>query len=168
VIVISSLWKIDEALSRFNVRHLISINDPGSRPPDLSVVRHANRRNFEFHDATRKTAGNRLVSRSQIEEILSFGRGVIDGGDPVLIHCTAGVSRSVAAGLILAASLNKVEISALMELLRDKAPYSQPNLLVVRLGDDCLGLNGRLVAAVSSLSEPNSMISPEPFVLNVV
>jgi|APSaa5957512535_1039671.scaffolds.fasta_scaffold67592_3 predicted protein tyrosine phosphatase len=141
MIIVSSLWQADDAIRDFNVRHVISLNDPGSVPPPMLSISKANRICVEFHDVTKETTNQIAPTIEDIETIISFGRGVLDGGDPVLIHCVAGVSRSTAAGLILAASYNKVEPDELVKLLRCKAPYSQPNTLMVQLGDSSLGLN---------------------------
>jgi predicted protein tyrosine phosphatase len=168
MIIISSMWKLDDALSQFRAKYVISIIDPGSVPPVLPGIKHASRCNLEFHDVTESTQSATPASSAQIEEIVSFGRSVLSGGDSILIHCTAGVSRSTAAGLVLAASFESVEIDGLVTLLRDKAPYSQPNSLMVRLGDDLLGLGGHLVTAVDLLGDADMEMAPEPFVLNVV
>jgi predicted protein tyrosine phosphatase len=168
MIIVSSMWKLDMALTQFKAQHVISINDPGSNPPALPSIKQKNRINLQFHDVIENTQSVTPVSAAQIEEIVSFGKTVIDGGSPVLIHCTAGVSRSTAAGLVLAASFEVMEIAVIVKLLREKAPYSQPNSLIVQLGDNYLELDGQLVSAVGSLKEPNSAMVPEPFVLNVV
>jgi predicted protein tyrosine phosphatase len=168
MIIISSLWKLDEALSHYNARHVISLNNSNGVPLTIHGVEAADRCNLEFDDVTEKTAWNKPPSSDQIGIIISFGRAVIEAGDPVLIHCTAGVSRSTAAGLLLAASFATMKIDQLVRLLREKAPYSQPNSLMVFLGDEHLSLNGQLISAVNSLGEPSRESTPEPFVLNVV
>ncbi len=168
MIIISSIWKVDDALAHFKAKHVISINDPGSVPPTLPSIEDANRLSLEFHDVVQNTQGKVLVTPSQIEKMVSFGRKAIGRGDPILIHCTAGVSRSTAAGLVIAASYWTKEMELLGQLLRNKAPFSQPNSLMIQLGDAFLGLNSQLISAVEKLDGPNMELAPEPFVLNVI
>jgi hypothetical protein len=39
---------------------------------------------------------------------------------------------------------------------------------MIQLGDELLGLDGRLDAAVMNMSDPDYESTPEPFVLNVI
>ena len=66
---------------------------------------------------------------------------------PVLIHCYAGVSRSMATaliGLVLKAPVREAEAAL---ALRAAAPHAQPNRRMVAIADEILGCGGRLVAA---------------------
>jgi predicted protein tyrosine phosphatase len=168
LIVVSSLWQIDDAIRDFNIRHVISLNDPNSVPPPIPDIPKSNRLCVEFHDVTEEMPHRITPTIEDIETIISFGRGVLDGGDPVLIHCVAGVSRSTAAGLIVAANCSTKEPDELVKLLRNKAPYCQPNTLMIRLGDNSMALNGELISAVGSMDDPDQKATPEPFVLNVI
>jgi predicted protein tyrosine phosphatase len=64
--------------------------------------------------------------------------------DALVIHCTAGISRSTAAFAILAAQRRpgaEVEVFAELRAIR---PRAWPNSLMIALADDLLGAQGRL------------------------
>jgi predicted protein tyrosine phosphatase len=150
MIVVSSLWQVGDAIRNFNVRHVISLNDPNSVPPTMPDIPATNRLCVEFHDVSEETPNRINPTIENIEAIIAFGRCVLDGGDPVLIHCVAGVSRSTAAGLIVAANCSTKEPDELVKLLRNKAPYCQPNTMMIRLGDNSMELNGELISCSNS------------------
>jgi predicted protein tyrosine phosphatase len=76
---------------------------------------------------------------------------------PFLIHCWAGISRSMASAFtILCDRLGpgrEIEIALAM---RRRAPHAQPNALLVRHADEALGRSGRMVAALEAMG-PSSM-----------
>ena len=168
MIIVSNIWTTDEAIQAYSARHLISLNDPSSlvkAPPGIDDQSHLD---LHFYDVVGATCGVISPSLEHIAEIVSFGKGHIENGYPVLIRCTAGVSRSTAAALVLAASFKTMDLGQLVQLLRDRAPYSRPNSLMISLGDELLSLGGALVTAVQNMGPPDNAGIPKPFVLNVV
>lgn len=130
-------------------KHVISINNPTEDPP-RPLRNHPGRHLvLHFHDTTRGSGlGGVPPRRRDVAQILEFARG-IGPDDPVLVHCTAGISRSSAAALAVIAS--KLEPSrssaqrAFRELL-DVKDTIRPNTDMVALADAQLGYGGELVA----------------------
>lgn len=87
-------------------------------------------------------------------EILRVARRALRRSGPenwhLLVHCNAGLSRSVAAALLILAlddgpGLEEVSVARLREVTGDPAP--SPNLNLILHGDRLLGREGRLLAA---------------------
>lgn len=151
--------------SRFS--SVVSIGDPDDPAPTALAewaVADAGRRflRLEFHDVSisraktmqvedpHRFARKTLCDRALVTSLLAFGRGR-DG--TTLVHCTAGASRSPACALILNAQRlgpgREMEAAALTDV---RPCY--PNSLVVRLGDELLGLKGALCAAWEAVWVP--------------
>lgn len=93
--------------------------------------------------------GYRLPTEDDAARILEFGRRF--AGQPLLIHCQAGVARSPAAALLILTDRLGVghELDALAHLIAIR-PEAVPNRLLVAHGDRLLGCHGALVAAVAA------------------
>jgi predicted protein tyrosine phosphatase len=74
----------------------------------------------------------------------------------VLIHCTAGVSRSGAAGLVFLAARNPGREREVALRLRREGPWLDPNPSLVILGDHALRLQGTLLRAPEAMGEPTA------------
>ncbi len=168
MIVVSSIWSIENALETYSPSHVISILNPGAYMKTPKGVKSRDHFRVEFDDVDVCNPWDKYPTQNHMEQILEFGREHLRKGDPVLVHCTAGVSRSPAAALILAASLTKLSMPELVKVLREKAPYSRPNWLMVELGEKLLGLNTELSDALRRSQPADLPSSPEPFVLNVI
>jgi predicted protein tyrosine phosphatase len=91
---------------------------------------------------------------SHIERLIAFVRDW-DRRRSMLIHCHAGISRSPAAAFIALCALNpEMTEAALAERLRAASAAAKPNRLLVRLGDEALGREGRMIAACAALTVP--------------
>jgi len=147
---------IDELVdhSDAKVTHVLSILDPATPEPEAfgTYGEHA-RLELRFHDVIEANVpGYDSPQPHHIEALLEFGRGLIampPGEGHLLVHCHMGISRSTAAALLLLAEAMPDrparEMMAEIAGVRDKA---WPNLRMVEIGDDMLGLKGDLVRAV--------------------
>lgn len=144
--------------SRFS--SVISIGDPGDpAPPSLAdwAVCDAGRRfvRLEFHDVSisraermriedpKRLAKKTLCDRALVATLLAFDD---DRPGHILVHCTAGASRSPACALLLNAQQLGLGHELEAAQMTDIRPC-YPNSLVVRLGDELLGCNGALCKA---------------------
>ena len=66
----------------------------------------------------------------------------------LLIHCWAGISRSSAAAYAIACDRNPGFERDIAIELRRRSPSATPNRLMVRLADDLLQRDGRMVEAI--------------------
>lgn len=85
---------------------------------------------------------------AQVEQGIAFVLEHLEAG-PVLVHCHAGKSRSVAIVLgALAQAHPDHDESALLEKLLEIRPMAAPNILIVAMADQLAGREGRLLQAV--------------------
>lgn len=135
------------------VSHVLSILDPGWPAPEaFGTFGEHERLELRFHDIIDAQAGMVLPRPDDVERLLRFGRDLLREPPPsahVLVHCHAGMSRSTAAMTLLLtqARSDRPAADALAEVVRIR-PHAWPNLRIVECGDDLLGRNGELVAAV--------------------
>ena len=104
---------------------IISINDVSihPEPPPFSkrFLQHPNLLVLFFDDV--ETEGATVFTIKMARQIVSFVQGT--GNRPILIHCTAGISRSGAVGLAVA------EQCGCEEEFRRENPDIMPNRLVL-------------------------------------
>jgi len=122
--------------------HVISIRRTARpfHPPKVAPDRHLV---LDFEDTT-DTANPEAPSQGHLEAATAFV-DQLPGDARLLVHCLQGLSRST--GLALGLLAREVSPLRAAYLLHTARPVATPNMLVVRLWDDRLGLNGALVAA---------------------
>ncbi len=70
----------------------------------------------------------------------------------MLVHCWAGIIRSMAAiYIILCDRLGEGSELYAAKAIRSRAAHAYPNALLVRHADDLLGRQGRMVEAIKSI-----------------
>jgi predicted protein tyrosine phosphatase len=84
---------------------------------------------------------------AHIRELLAFDAGARDD-ERLVVHCTAGMSRSTGALAVLLAARHPDLADEIFTAIRDIRPIAWPNLLVVSLGDELLGRGGALISAL--------------------
>ena len=104
---------------------------------------------LQFHDIDMTMLGYVEPESEHVQQALAFARE-IDG--PLLVHCRAGVSRSAAIALAIAADrLGAGNERQACVWLRQTYPQAQPNRLVVFLADGVLGRGQALIKAVTGI-----------------
>ncbi len=115
---------------------------------------------IEIHDISEPLPGHILPSADHVSSLIEFLRDW-HGEAPMLLHCFAGISRSMAAALI-ALSLNSAGREAeAARRLRQAALHAQPNQRMVELADRLLGCDGRLLTARDAMG-PAELVSYGP------
>lgn len=167
-IVVSPLGRIAEMAVRHGAREMISLmaeQHAFHRPAVIAAERHLL---LGMNDIS--FAGNdKLVAPQDIHvlQIIEFARRW-DRSAPLLIHCWMGVSRSPAAALIAALAVDPdVDDAALVGRLRLASPQATPNTRLIAFGDELLGRQGRLVAAVKAAGRGADSNGNLPFVLSL-
>jgi predicted protein tyrosine phosphatase len=153
-LLVAPLSSLSDALAEHAPSHLVSLLSPEhmiATPGGFPVAMHLK---LGVNDIVDPAAGTAPPVRKHIDELLEFSRGW-DTRQPLLIHCWAGISRSMASAFtILCDRLGpdrEIEIARAMRL---RAPHAQPNRLLVQHADDALGRGGRILAALNSMGPP--------------
>jgi predicted protein tyrosine phosphatase len=153
-LLVSPLSGLDDALDNHRPSHLVTLLSPQhmiSTPAGFDPVRHLK---LAIDDVGDPAAADHPPGREHIERLLAFARSW-DARAPLLIHCWAGVSRSMASAYtILCDRLglgHEIDIALAM---RRRAPHASPNRLLVRHADDALGRGGRMVTALTVMGQP--------------
>ena len=150
-ILVSPLSAIEQVIEAYRPSHLITLLSPEhmiETPDRIAIERHLK---LALNDVVEEMQDVVPPTRDHISRLVEFGREW-PAEAPLLIHCWAGVSRSMAAAYTLlcerAGPGRELEIA---RALRQRAPYAYPNALMVRLADSLLQRDGRMVAAIASI-----------------
>src|SRR3954471_10068481 len=153
-LLVSPLSSLADALDSHGPSHLISLLSPEhmiDTPPGFPAARHLR---LGVNDIVDPDAGTAPPARKHIDELLEFSRGG-DASQPLLIHCWAGISRSMASAFtILCDRLGPDREIEIARAMLQRAPHAQPNRLLVQHADDALGRKGKMIAALNSMGPP--------------
>jgi predicted protein tyrosine phosphatase len=165
-IVVCPLADIAETAVRHGARHMISLiaeRQDFHRPGLIAADRHLK---LAMNDIAFAGTGDLIPpSEAHVESLIAFVRQW-DQSAPIVVHCWMGVSRSPAAAVIAALSLDPQEDDfELAARLRKVAPHATPNARLIEIGDRMLGRNGRLVAAIKGIGRGAETDGRASFVL---
>jgi predicted protein tyrosine phosphatase len=150
-ILVTPLSAVPDSLLRYRPSHLVTLLAPEhmiETPDGFPADRHLR---LGLHDITESWAGEAPPSETHVRRLLAFARGW-DAEAPMLVHCWAGVSRSMASAYaILCDRAGPGHELAIARVIRERAPHADPNRLIVRLADDMLGRDGAMIEAVESI-----------------
>lgn len=153
-LLVAPLSALDDALENHRPSHLVSLLSPPHMivtPKGFDPGRHLK---LGVNDVGDPAAGDFPPSREHIDRLIAFARDW-DASRPFLIHCWAGISRSMASAYtILCDRLGGGREIEIALAIRRRAPHASPNTLLVRHADDALGRGGRMVAALSAMGQP--------------
>jgi predicted protein tyrosine phosphatase len=153
-LLVSPLSSLADALDSHGPSHLISLLSPEhmiDTPPGFPAARHLR---LGLNDIVDPAAGTAPPARKHIDALLEFSRGW-DASQPLLIHCWAGISRSMASAFtILCDRLGPGHELEIARAMRRRAPHAQPNRLLVSHADDALGRDGAMIAALAGMGAP--------------
>ena len=150
-ILVTPLSAVPAAIRSHRPSHLVTLLSPEhmiETPDGFPVERHLR---LGVNDIIDVEAGDSPPASSHIEELLDFSR-TWKGEDPILVHCWAGVSRSMAATYtILCDRLGPGSELRAAQAIRSRAPHAYPNALMVRYADGLLDRRGRMIEAIKSI-----------------
>lgn len=135
--------------------HLVSLVAPGELPATPETILIDRHLRIEIHDICEELYGHVVPEARHVRQVIEFLRAWSHTEGPLLIHCFAGISRSMAAaliGLVVKAGGREAEAATLM---RRTAPHAWPNARIIALADELLGCEGRLIAAREAMGLPN-------------
>ena len=148
-LVVTPYSALAEMLESHQPSHLVSLLSPRQMEsmPDFA----GEHLRLELDDVAEEAPGRIAPSARQMESLITFARGW-EARAPMLLHCWAGVSRSMAAAMaILCDRLGMDSEINVARAMRRRAPFARPNVLMVRHADDVLKRGGRLNAALNTM-----------------
>jgi predicted protein tyrosine phosphatase len=157
-IFVTPLSAVPEVIRSHRPSHLVTLLSPEhmiETPDGIARDRHLR---LGVNDIIDAQSGDNPPTMDHIEELLAFARQW-PADDPILVHCWAGVSRSMAASyIILCDRLGRGSELLAARAIRSRAPHAYPNALLVHYGDVALGRQGRMVDAIRSIG-PGTMVA---------
>lgn len=150
-IVVTPLSGLMQSIESYRPSHLVTLLSPEhmiDTPAAIPVERHLR---LALNDVTDYLGCEAAPERHHVAKLVDFGRDW-KGDAPLLVHCWAGISRSMAAAYTILCDRSgpghELEIA---RALRARAPHACPNPLMVRHADDVLDRKGKMIGAVASI-----------------
>ena len=163
MIYVCNLFEMPGHVEALGASHLISLvpaDEQPSTPPSLHPDRHLR---IEIHDISEPIEGCVPCEASHIRTLLDFVDDW-DGQRPLVMHCVAGISRSMAAAMIALVARGGCTAEEAALAVRAAAPHAQPNRLMIALADEMLGCQGRLIAARAAMTPATTSLVHGPLV----
>lgn len=150
-ILVTPLSAVEEVISSQRPSHLVTLLSPEhmiETPRGFPRERHLR---LGINDVVDTSAGANPPLRGHVEQLLAFARDW-PAEDPILVHCWAGISRSMAATyIILCDRLGRGSELHAAKAIRNRARHAYPNALLVQYADDLLGRRGRMIEAIRGI-----------------
>jgi predicted protein tyrosine phosphatase len=164
MIHVSSLRALNGVTARLQRYDLLTLLSPDYPDIDWSAFACERHLRLAFHDIIEPMPGLIVPDRDLMQAVLDFGRAT-SHQRALLIHCWAGISRSSAAAFAIACDRNPGFERDIAIELRRRSPSATPNRLMVRLADDLLERDGRMVDAIEGIGRGAEAREGEPYVL---
>jgi predicted protein tyrosine phosphatase len=150
-ILVSPLSALGQMIEAHHPSHLITLLSPEhmiETPTQIAAERHLK---LALNDVPEAVEVLMPPTASHISRLIEFGH-CWSAEAPMLIHCWAGISRSMAAAYTLLCDRAGVGHEfQVAQFLRKRAPHAYPNPLMIRLADDALQRGGRMISAIASI-----------------
>ena len=159
MIVVTSLKDHANVCENINPSHLISVIDPGFEPKTPINLRNHLKLGFDDIIEIKKNnpiyRDNKNLIKSEIfnkqilpnydhiNQIIKFVSSW-DRTNPIVIHCWCGVSRSMATAIFILCKINPINIDLNIKYLRSIAPHANPNMLMISMFENYLGITGKI------------------------
>lgn len=150
VVYVCSLAELPIHAEAIKPSHLVSLVLSHEQPPTPPCVEPLHHLRLELDDIDEPLPGHIPPEAAHVERLIDFARGW-SGEMPLLVHCAAGVSRSMAAGLVAVCVKSEADERSIAGHLRRVAPHAHPNRRIIALADGLLNRGGRLIAAVEAM-----------------
>ena len=152
-IIVTPLSALTDAIRQHRPSHIVTLLSPEhmiDTPEGFDATYHLK---LGVNDIAENWMGEAPPAVSHVASLIEFGR-TWNAQAPMIVHCWAGVSRSMASAYTVlcdrAGPRSEMEIA---QAMRARAPHAYPNRLIVRLADEMLGREGRMVAAVEAMGD---------------
>ncbi|MDE1985384.1 MAG: protein tyrosine phosphatase [Alphaproteobacteria bacterium] len=157
MILVTPLSAVVDCIRAYRPSHLVTLLSPEHMIDTPSGIRPEHHLRLSLNDISDPTLGEAPPGLKHIAQLIAFGREW-DASQPLLVHCWAGVSRSMAATFaLLCDRAGPGTEQDIAQEMRGRASHASPNRLLVRLADQTLGREGRMVRAVEAMG-PGRMV----------
>ena len=154
LLLVSPLSYVPGLLTTYRPSHVVSLLSPAymhCAPADQPKTKHLR---LGLHDIAEPQDDMIAPDEAHLAELFHFARGW-EAKRPLLVHCWAGVSRSMAAAYaILCDRAGRGAEKRLAKEMRVRAPHAFPNRRMVRLADKFLHRDGAMMLAVEEMGPP--------------
>lgn len=162
-IYVCNLVEMPGHAEALGVSHLVSLVAPVEQPATPAGIASGRHHRVGIHDISEPLDGHILPAAAHVQGLIDFVSGWPHDEGPILIHCVAGISRSMAAALItLVIKAPGRELEA-ARLVREAAPHAYPNRRMIAVADELLGCGSRLVEAREAMG-PADLLPLAPLV----
>jgi predicted protein tyrosine phosphatase len=166
MIIVCPLNSVQPLVDEHGVGHVVSLLGPDTPHRDFDGIARERHLKLTFHDIVEEADGFTAPRLSDAEKLLGFLRSW-DRGQPMLIHCWAGISRSTAAAYTAMCLFKpKADEEELAWELREASPSATPNRLIVSHTDRLLGREGRMLRAIEQIGRGENAYEGTPFFLD--
>ena len=163
MIYVCNLIEMPQHAEALGVSHLVSLVSPDEQPPTPAAIAAERHHRVGIHDISEPLDGHILPEPEHVAGLIEFVRAWSPDQAPILIHCVAGISRSMAAALItLALKAPGREVEAARHV-RQAARHAYPNRRMIAVADELLGCEGRLIEAREAMG-PADLLPLAPLV----
>jgi predicted protein tyrosine phosphatase len=167
MLYVCSLADLHETVNNTGARYVVTLLGLEDHVPMPKAVHPRDYLRLHMHDISEPNEGQVTPDTAHVEQLLQFARRW-NRAAPMVIHCYAGISRSTAAAFTTVCALNPHRDEAEIAMtLRRASPTAMPNARIVRLADQILGRNGRMVAAVGAIGPCVPAVQANPFQLRL-
>ncbi|HVG52321.1 MAG TPA: protein-tyrosine phosphatase family protein [Xanthobacteraceae bacterium] len=167
MIHVCSLAHLHETVHNTGARHvvtLLGVDDIVRLPAGVDPGDYLR---LHVHDITDAVEGQIVPGAEHVERLVHFVRRW-NRAAPMVIHCYAGISRSTAAAFTTICALNPNRDEAdIAQALRSASPTAMPNARIVKLADQILGRDGRMVSAIAGIGACVPAMMADPFQLDL-
>ena len=145
------LSQVETTIKRYKRSHMMTLLSPGHMIETPQGIQAGHHLRLGLNDVSAVELADDPPNEKHVEELIRFGRDW-DAKAPMLIHCWAGISRSMAAAyIVLCDRFGPFHEEEIAKSLRARAPHASPNPLLVEFADKALGRNGRMIMGVESI-----------------
>jgi predicted protein tyrosine phosphatase len=155
--------ELPDHAARLEPRHVVSLVESAMQPPTPAGVAAERHLRLAIDDIDEPVTGAVLPEETHVTRLVEFLREAHAAG-PLLLHCAAGISRSMAAALIALALEEPGRERHAARYLRERAPHAWPNRRIVTLADRLLRREGALLEACLEMGEPRRPLLEGPLV----
>ena len=150
-ILVTPLSAVIDVIRSHRPSHLVTLLSPEHMITTPKGFREDRHLRLGVNDIVDASAGDNPPARGHIEDLLAFSREW-PAEHPILVHCWAGISRSMAATyIILCDRLGPGSEVVAARAIRNRAPHAYPNALLVQYADELLDRRGRMVEAIKDI-----------------